>query len=196
MDDNYSVRIHRREGIVKIAGPDKAWVAEQLERLSMVYTEMPPGGLEEQNGAGDETDQGDTSKKKSRSAPKPRSRRSAPKAPKDSELSEKLTRPVRDELHNYQGERQPGWRSHPDQAAIIASFLADELDVHEIGPADLVAVYRAMGWPPPRDPVGTIKNAIKRKGYFSGKRGGKVELTPTGEHFGRNASKEVAKAEK
>jgi hypothetical protein len=195
-DESYSVRVNRRDGIVEIAGPDKDWVADQLERLSAIYAELPPDDRKQQDGSADETNQAGTSKKKSPSVAKPRARRSGPKVPKGSELDEKLTKPVRAKLHSYQGERQPGWRSHPDQAAIIASFLADEVDVHEIGPADLVAVYRAMGWPPPRDPTGTIKNAIGRKGYFSGRRGGKVELTPTGEHFGRHASKEGAEDEK
>ena len=84
------------------------------------------------------------------------------------------------QLHSYFEERPKATKSHQNRAAVIATFLADELQVDGLGASDLLAVYRAMGWSPPRNPNAVITNATERNRYFGGMREGRVHLTPDG----------------
>lgn len=193
-DESYSVKINRRDGIIEITGPDKDWIAEQLDKLAPVYTRELQGG-DEPVAPPAATVQGAENQPSGEGAKEPtrksRARRSTPRAVGPSEVEKALTRDVLTKLHTYMGERDESKiKSQPDRAAVITTFVQDEMKIDSIGSADLLAVYRAMGWSPPKNPSGVIKNAIDRRGYFSGWRDGKVYLTPTGEHFGRHGSKE------
>ena len=97
-------------------------------------------------------------------------------------------------MHAYFDERPQGAASHQDRVAVIATFLMDDLGQDSIDGGDVIAVYRSMGWQPPKNPTAVMQNAIDRKHYFGGWRDGRLTLTPTGEHFGRHGSKESAGA--
>jgi hypothetical protein len=189
-DDNFSVKINRRDGIVEITGSDKVWIAEQLDRLAVVFSSQP------EDERMDEPDfEGDKPSDRERKTPKPpRKRRAAARAtPKssNSEVAAKFTKDAAAKFQKYWDARnEEATKSQPDVAAVIATFILDELGIDAIEANDLIIVHRQMGWAPPGNPSGVIDNAIQRRGYFSGVRDGKTSLTPQGEHFGRHSYKE------
>jgi hypothetical protein len=190
----YSVRINRRDGALEISGPDKDWIAEQIAALRVVYesapavlpqTETPDAGA---SNAGSDAGPG---------KPKPKSRRRtttrSSSGGSEAALTDKFTRDVAERFQAFCDARHEDHKkAQPDVAALIATFALDDLGEDSISPDDLIVVHRAMGWAPPKNPSGVLGNAIARKGYFSGMKDGKTQLTPTGEHFGRHASKEAA----
>jgi hypothetical protein len=158
-DENYTVKINRREGIVEITGPDKNWIAEQLERLAVVYEPEPEDDTAPETLAAEGSDDGSTREPiAATTAPaatttttaEPRRRgRSAFRGTVNDELETKLTAEVRTKLGAYVDERRPKFKDAPDQAAILAAFLEDEIDWRGVSADDLYTVYVVMGWPAP-----------------------------------------------
>jgi hypothetical protein len=194
--EHYTIKINRREGIVEITGPDKDWIAAQLDRLSVVYkqdVQEAPGLLTNDAAGSGEESATPTSALEEAKKPTRRRRsgaRGAARVSKPSEIEDQLTPDVMRRMHTYFDERPKATKNHNQRSAVIATFLSDELDIKGIGANDLIAVYRAMGWSPPKNASAVLRNSIDRFGYFGGLRDGKAYLTPTGEHFGRHGSKE------
>jgi hypothetical protein len=191
---DYVVRVNRRDGVVEIEGSDKDWITEQLDRLSVVYTD-PPGeptpatvaAIPAEDTRPDPISVPTTQKP---TTPKrPRTGRSN-RANRNSELEAKLTPDIRAKLQAYRDEREAKWKQQPDQAVIIATFLMDELGTDgSIDDDDLYTVYSAMGWPGPSNYRAVITNARQRKGYFGVVVDGRSQITHAGEQFGRHGSK-------
>jgi hypothetical protein len=189
-DDSYSVRIDRSQGIVEITGPDKIWIAEQLERLASVY-EAPP--TNQSDGAPrppqSAREQSARTTAAARKKPTRRTRGGGTARRVDENLKAKLTAEIRKKLDAYVKERRVAFdKSKQNQAAIIATFLEDELSTPRIDDSALYTVFHVMGWPWTGRPRATIDNARVRNGYFGGWTDGKVELTHKGANFGRHES--------
>src|SRR4051812_49973786 len=120
-DDNYTVKINRRDGAVEITGSDKEWIAEQLDKLAIVYNAEPAG---EPGGRVDDATEGNPPVAQRR---KPRARSggggSRAKAGRPSPVMEKLDPGARKELEAFVAERD--FKGTQKQAAIIATFLED-----------------------------------------------------------------------
>jgi hypothetical protein len=185
----YSVRINRRDGAVEVSG-DKDWVDEKLRQLAPVY-EAPV------------TDEGanrttQPRKRTKRSKPKdggpvetkekqPRRRRSG-RPQRSADLAAKLTSQVKQELQEHRDARSTAFdKKATNQAAIIAGFLRDELEMNEVGEDDLYTIYNIMGWSTPTV-RSALMNAAERDKYFGGMTDGKRELTQKGENFARHGS--------
>ena len=160
-DDTYSVKINRRDGVVEITGPDKEWIAEQLDRLSNVYDSPPTDVPTPDPPLVNPSDRRVQSKRTRTNAAnadeskekRPRGRRAAAaRARKNPELEQKLTKAVRAELQRWRDERQANFTNLSKQAAIIATFLLDNLSWEDVDPDDLYTVYAVMGSPPPGSP--------------------------------------------
>lgn len=198
-DDIYSVKINRRDGIVEITGPDKDWIAEQLERLAVVYGETPPDeGHAGGSGAGAQEDETGTGGKSTRAKPRTDDDEATPRrrargsggsrGKRNDELAGKLTPEVRSALDVFVEERRPNFTDGPNQAAILAAFLQTELSWSTVAPDDLYTIYDMMGWPGPV-PKSALDNAKTRKNYFTSAGRGKYQLSHTGERFGRHEAK-------
>ncbi|RKQ84988.1 hypothetical protein C8N24_6619 [Solirubrobacter pauli] len=194
MPEAFSVRINRRDGIVEIDGPDKDWITEQLDRLSVVYTE-PPGSAATST-ASTSASEGvkSTTKAAGTEATGTRSRRSGKssttRASRKPELEQALTTEIKTALEAYIEERASGWKSKTGQAAIIATFLMDNVSWGGwIDPDDLYTVYSVMGiTDAPSNFRSQISNARQRNGYFGAWTDGRAQLTHGGERFGRHGS--------
>lgn len=198
MTADFSIRINRREGSLEIEGPDKDWITKQLDRLSVVYESPPPT---EPSSTGTKIPaSGATEKAATKSGggsnPPSRTRRSggrgAHRASMKPELDQALTPELRSALEDYKEERMTAWKSNPNQAAIIATFLMDNVDWGGwIDEDDLYTVYSVMGWTgdAPSNYRSQINNARQRNGYFGRWAEGRVQLTHAGERFGRADSK-------
>lgn len=194
MASEYSVRINRRDGIVEIEAPDKEWIAEQLDRLTVVYGEAPGGtSAPVQPSAPASRSEGPQAKAESGTKPRKASRSSSGRASRKPELEQVLTPDLRAKLEQYIEERRAGgWKSKPGQAAIIATFLMDNVGWEGwIDPDDLYTVYSLMGiTDAPSNYRSQLSNARQRNGYFGAWVDGRVQLTHSGERFGRHDSKD------
>jgi hypothetical protein len=185
-DDVYSVKINRREGVVEIVGSDSAWVAEQLDKLSPVFTDAIDDG-----GGADESPSdrgsGGGSGKSRRTTARRRARTGVTPAASGPDLEEKLTEPLQKKLEQFKAKREANFTSRQQQAAIIAYFLEDEAGFSDgISAEDLGAVYEVMGWRAPVNPRAVINNARDRNGYFRGWVGGRAKLSVAGRNFARH----------
>jgi hypothetical protein len=196
MPEAFSVRINRREGIVEIDGPDKDWITEQLDRLEVVYKE-PPGAATTTTTASAPASDGvkTATKPASTEATTTRTRRSGrsstSRASRKPELEQALTTDVKTALQEYIDERAAGWKSKTGQAAIIATFLMDNVGWEGwIDQDDLYTVYSVMGiTDAPSNFRSQISNARQRNGHFGAWQDGRAQLTHGGERFGRHGSK-------
>jgi hypothetical protein len=196
MAAEFSVRINRRDGVLEIEGPDKDWIADQLEKLAVVYEDAPgdspPAGAGSGNGAAVNGTATTTTPANTGSAtPKPK--RKGGRAQRKSTLEQALTPELRGKLDAYKNERSGAWKTKTAAAAIIATFLMDELSYEGwIDEDDLYTVYSVMGWTAdaPSNFRSVLKNAAIRNGYFGGWVNGRVQLTHSGENYGRGGSKD------
>jgi hypothetical protein len=187
--DTYSVKVNRQEGAVEINGPDKVWVAEQLARLAVVFESAPTPA--QQSGGGKPAAGANGGGGGEQKPAQARRRASASsKATRVPELEQKLTKEVRAKLDTYKREREGKWTKLSTQAAVIATFLQDELEMETVSPDDMYTVYSAMGWRSPGNPRKQLDNARARDGYFLGWTSGRLALSHTGENFGRHGAKE------
>jgi len=180
---SYTVKINRREGAVEITGADKEWIAEQLDKLSVVFAVDSPAPL-----VGTEDEPAATSngaKRAGAATGKGRKRGGAAKTKGkiESEVPDKLTADMQQALAAFQKERGDHWDSAQNQAAIIAYFLTEKLGFDGISADDLAAVYPIMGWRAPVNPRAVINNARDRKGYFQSWKDGRSSLSVTGRNF-------------
>jgi hypothetical protein len=186
-DDNYTVRIDRSQGLVEVSGSDKAWVAEQLDKLSAVYEADVPAQAAQTTPQPPQTPK---QKPKSRSSGRKAKAKGSPRAKVVPELKAKLTAEVRKKLEGFVKERQAAWDQNVgNQAAILATFMTDELGQDSISADELYTFYNVMGWPAAGNPRSQLTNAKDRQGYFGGWSNGRIPLTHTGENFGRIGSK-------
>lgn len=190
MSDSYLIRINRKDGALEVAAPEKAWVDEKLAELSAVFESWDPAGSQpEMEESPPQPKRGEAPARKVER--KSRGRRTTARAEKNPELDVLLTKEVRDKFERYVSEREPSWsKSRSAQAAIIATFLADELDWPGVDPHDLYTVYTAMGYPTPGNMRSQLVNARQRDKYFRGIREGKAELSHAGENFARHEARE------
>lgn len=179
MDQSYTVKINRAEGIVEITGTDKDWIAAQLDKLAPVYSGSGPAP---RRSTPNVKEPGATP---AESKPRPR-RGTGDRAQRKPELEAKLTPEVKKTLQEYVDARSGHWKPQTNQVAIIATFLLDELGWDTVDEDDIYTVYVTMGWPSPGKPRSTLENARGRNGYFGPWSDGKLHLSHKGENFGRS----------
>lgn len=188
MDDSaYSVRVDRAQGLIEISGPDKDWIAEQLAILMPILTAEASSSRPKQakEASSQDTNSGEKARKQST-----RSRRSSSSSGKTNpDLAAKLSNEMKTNLQTYLDERSKKARNAQGQAAVIATFLMDELDWAEITADDLYTVYSEMGLKIPAT-RNALSNAQLRKGYFSAPTDGKYRVSHKGQNFARHDSKE------
>jgi hypothetical protein len=198
MADEFNVEFNRRDGVIKISGGDKDWIAEQLGLLVPALGEAPietadrSGDRDPENGVSQDAEPRDSARDgNGDSAARPRRARASGRATEDTELKDMLTKEVKDKLSQYRAERETQWQKNQSyQPAIIATFLRDELGILSIGPNQLYTVYLAMGWPGPSNYRSQLSNAQTRNRHFGAASEGKFTLSHAGETFGRHGSKE------
>jgi hypothetical protein len=197
----YTVRINRRDGVLEVIGPEKEWVDAKVEQLSRVFADYAP---RPDDGEGDARIISTTSKratvrrkKTSAVAPTrddtsetttPRRQRRTGRAEVNRDLASQLTTELKGRLSAYVAARSKAWKNQSAQAAIIATFLHDELEWVGVDQDDLYTVYSGMGWVIPKNIQSQLTNARQRARYFGGSSDGKLILSHAGENFARHES--------
>lgn len=205
MATDFSIKINRRDGALEISGPEQAWVDSKLTELSAVYLSPLPAVPEDgdDSGGGPRPTQ-PRAKRPSKAKPvnnsgngtdgtaKPnRPRRSGGRPQRNPELESKLTREVLHKFMAYIEERQGAWdKKQTHQAAIIATFLEDELGWQGINEDDMYTVYRSLSMDGPTNYRSMLQNAYGRDKFFTGTNDGRYSLSIGGEKFGRNTSRD------
>jgi hypothetical protein len=187
MDENYSIKINQTEGIIEISGHDKEWVAAQLKELKNVFNSPSQvKKIESTPAVINHNQKVQTAKTSSKKRPSSASTR----AIKNPELASKLTADVKNKLDAYVKERKINFdKSLPAQAAIIATFLQDELNWDGVDQHDMYTVYSVMGWHAPGNPRAQLNNALSRNQFFGSVNEGKYTLSHKGENYARHDSK-------
>ncbi len=185
-DAAYSVRIDRSQGLVEISGPDKAWISEQLATVLPILTNEKSSSKRRQEDRQEDAQEPSAEKTRKSGA---RSRRSSSSSGKvNPNLSELLSDDVKTKLHSYLEERSKEAKDAQSQAAVIATFLLDELKWTEVTADDLFTVYSEMGLKIPVTRA-ALNNAHSRKGYFSAPNDGNYRVSHKGQNFARHDSK-------
>lgn len=186
-DEDYVVRVNASEGIVEVSGPDRDWVSERLSQLEPVYAGRAPK-------TADSSHSGSTGKSKS-SNKSPAKRKGKSKSGGSGRahvvdaIKTSMTKEKRDSLKDFLAKREKAFnKNQQNQAAILATFLQDELDHDWNDHNDLYTLYSVMGIDAPGNPSAQLQNATERDKFFSGMTDGKRQLTHKGENFGRTGS--------
>jgi hypothetical protein len=179
-----------QDGVLEISGPEQSWVDGKVEQLTPLLTEPTSS---QGAGGGQQNPSGrDSSKARQRSKTtnadtktsqdRPR-KRSKPTINED--LRGQLKGDAAKDLHRYITERQTAWASSKtNQAAIIAGFLQDHLNIDGVDMHDLYTVYSVLG-ERPGNTRSQLVNARQRTSYFGSAEDGKVPLSIAGENFAK-----------
>ncbi len=181
----YIIRINRSQGSLEVIAPERDWVDAQIEQLIPVLERTPP--------AEEPFKDPPPRKNKKRSASSTRTdetKRSKPRAtsgkPQINDALRDELASRKDKLKTYIDARRKQWDgSQSAQAAIIATFLQDELDQPGVDHHDLYTVYTVMGERSPGNIRSQLVNARQRARYFASVTDGKAVLSHAGENFAR-----------
>ena len=109
-------------------------------------------------------------------------------------LDDSFNEDLIDRINSFIEERAKAFaKGTTKQAAILAVFLKDSLDIELVSPADFEFIYRKMGWDTINH-VAQLNNARTRDKFFVQSQG-KLELTHNGLKFGRDTSKDSGTSE-
>ncbi len=190
MGDEYGVKINRREGALEIVGPDKEWVDAKVEQLSS-FLSQPVLAADDGNAGRTGTDSGRPQKLQQRKSAKDGAKTNVERPRKrgrptiNEELRGQLKGDIAKELQQYIAHRQSAWDSSKTaQAAIIAGFLHEQLDIEGVDMHDLYTVYSVLG-ERPGNTRSQLINARQRTSYFGGMVNGKAPLSIAGENFAK-----------
>lgn len=110
-------------------------------------------------------------------------------------LVEKLDNAIIELLVGYVIERQAAFdKTAPNQAAIIAKFLKENLSIDEIDKDDIAYVYKQVGSWKLVDHGNQLENATKRNNYFV-RSGNGYKLSYAGEKFAQDTARSTQKAD-
>jgi hypothetical protein len=191
---DYMIRINVQDGLLEITGPDREWVDAKVEQLKPMLVSAPPA----ETPAGGSPPKRPVKRTRSRipdasaeaggiTPPPVRRVRSSGRSEVNTDLRDLLTPEVRLQFKGYIDARRKPWdKSLSAQAAIIATYLHDELDHAGVDQHDLYTVYTVMGERIPKNIRSQLTNARQRAHYFSGLQDGKMVLSHAGENYARH----------
>lgn len=167
----YTIKRSHGQDSFEVSGPEKEWVETQAEAFAQKFTES-------------------TAQTAVNAPAAPFV--SAPTAP-DKSVKQSLNAGIIGQLVAYVAERQAAFdKTFPNQAAIIAKFLKDNLAIDGIDPDDLAYLYKQVGEWGTVNHLKQLENATTRKKYFT-REDGKFVLSYAGEKFAHDTAKEQAK---
>jgi hypothetical protein len=200
---DYAVRINIQQGSLEVTGPEKGWVDAKiaelrplLEQAGEARSAPDPTPAPSRRKAAKRKPAGDPATQSPESTAPRKPRATSARSGINAELREKLDAPTRKKFQEFIATRRAAWDgAHTAQAAIIATFLNDELDMPGVDKDDLYTVYTVMGERSPANIKSQLTNARQRARYFLGAADGKMALSHVGENFGRFDSVDKADAE-
>lgn len=188
MSDLYAIKFSNGGQGFEVQGPEKEWVNNKAEELKNLLETTPVPKLAEEQTVAKRTKKSTVKSSSSKSSTKKAS------TVVSSALSEKWTDDLPPQITDFVNERKPGFSlGVTKEAAILAVFLKDNLDVDSLTISDIEMIYRKMGWKTINH-ENQLRNAKNRDRYFDVDNG-VFTLTYGGTQFGRDGAK-VAEAKK
>lgn len=170
----------------EISGSDQAWVDNKFQKLEELAKQSPTPSESSR------TKPEKTSQPKEKIAKAPRTNKK--KQPKDDStvnplLNDAFNEALVDQINSFVKDRSKSFsKGTTKQAAILAVFLKDTLNIELVSSADLEFIYRKIGWNTINH-AAQLNNARTRDKFFIQNQG-KLELTHNGLKFGRDTSKD------
>lgn len=184
----YNVIINMREGLLEVSGPEKAWVDAKIDQLQPLLSEVAsvsPTASPSSAGKRTKPKRGAVDAEAS-VPPLRRVRGTGGRSGVNADLRARLDPDTKRKFREFIGARRKAWdRSQSAQAAIIATFLHDELGMAGVDQHDIYTAYTVMGERSPANIRSQLTNARQRARYFSGSSDGKMVLSHAGENFAR-----------
>lgn len=182
MDTTYLVEFEAGDVRFKVQSSDKAWANEQLERMLELARQQSPAAT---------TDTPPSEDYQPAIINQPSAE---PQLPDDITNSSPLkviwNEAIGHDLRQYIAQRQLTFaRSTAKQAAILATFMEDELGIEAVTPADLELIYRKLDLATISHEA-QLKNATIRDKFFTAN-DGSWRLSHAGRVFGRDTSRQT-----
>jgi hypothetical protein len=178
MSDLFSIKFNSDAVSFEVQGPDAAWVDQKVSLLRDLLKELP------------HKQQAATAPNKSAQAAKPTKKRTSKEPQTSPDLIDKWSDSTAVKLTSYVEARKEAFKGTTKEAAIVGTFLKDELNINEITPDDIGFIYRKLGWKTINH-AAQLGNAATRDKFFD-KNDGAYTLTHQGMVFGRDKSKGVS----
>ncbi len=177
----YTIKCTNGDQGFEVSAPDKEWVEAKAQAFVQEFTVIKPTTKK-------------SVKPRAISISKPTAARTKPADKSDSLVPAKLNNSVIDELVSYVKARQKAFeKSAPNQAAIIAKFLKDSLEIELIDKEDLAYIYKQVAVWKLVNHQGQLDNAADRNSYFT-RSEGKYKLSYAGEKFALDTAKDGGEA--
>lgn len=180
--ETYTIKFDNGAASFEVAAPNQEWVDSRFidlkDLLSSPTIKTPPTakptGVVKQNAS---------------STQRARKKSTAKAVKLNPVLKDSLNEDLIDRINIFIEERAKSFaKGTTKQAAILAVFMKDSLDIGLVSPADFEFIYRKMGWDTINH-VAQLNNARTRDKFFVPNQG-KLELTHNGLKFGRDGSKD------
>lgn len=181
----FSISFNNGTVSFEISGSDQAWVDGKLEKLEELVKQSPALSKDPKV----QPEKANQLKQKTPKTP----RTTTKKQSKDDStvnplLSSAFNEALVDQINSFVSDRSKSFsKGTTKQAAILAVFLKDTLNIELISSADFEFIYRKIGWNTINH-IAQLNNARIRDKFFVQNQG-KLELTHNGLKFGRDTSK-------
>lgn len=181
----FSISFNNGTVSFEISGSDQAWVDGKLEKLEELVKQSPALSKDPKV----QPEKASQLKQKTPKTP----RTTTKKQSKDDStvnplLSSAFNEALVDQINSFVSDRSKSFsKGTTKQAAILAVFLKDTLNIELISSADFEFIYRKIGWNTINH-IAQLNNARIRDKFFVQNQG-KLELTHNGLKFGRDTSK-------
>lgn len=186
MADIFTVKFTNGATSFEVQGTNQEWVDSKIQELKELADGIP---VVTEHAA--PVQQSKKSSKRTTSTRKTTTRSTSQANDTAGQLESKWDDSLAEKIDAFVAERQKAFGSSaPKQAAILAVFFEDTLDIKGFSASDFQLVYRKLGWKTINH-VTQLNNAYTRDKFFS-INGGTYELTHTGRVFGRDTSKDKA----
>ena len=181
----FSISFNNGTVSFEISGSDQVWVDGKLEKLEELVRQPPTPPKDSKVQAKEANQVKQKTSKTTRTTAK---KQSKDDSTVNSLLSSAFNEALVDQLNSFVNDRSKSFsKGATKQAAILAVFLKDALNIELVSPADFEFIYRKIGWNTINH-VAQLNNARARDKFFVQNQG-KLELTHNGLKFGRDTSK-------
>lgn len=185
--ETYTIKFDNGSSSFEITAPNQEWVNDRFTDLKDLLTSPATKTRTSTKPAG-------AVKEGTASTPRVRKKSATKAVELNSTLNDNFNEELVGKINSFIEERSKAFaKGTTKQAAILAVFLKDSLEIELVSPADFEFIYRKMGWDTINH-VAQLNNARTRDKFFVQNQG-KLELTHNGLKFGRDTSKDSSPSE-
>ncbi len=180
--ETYTIKFDNGSASFEITAPNQEWVDNRFTDLKDLLTSPAAKTRISTKSTG-------TVKESAATTPRIRKKSTVKAAELNSTLNDNFNEDLVGKINSYIEERSKAFaKGTTKQAAILAVFLKDSLEIELVSPTDFEFIYRKMGWDTINH-IAQLNNARTRDKFFVQSQG-KLELTHNGLKFGRDTSKD------